>query len=834
MMREPTYIPRKSEQGDEDTFDAFRREGLGFVQELSGGRWTDYNIHDPGVTILEQACYALTDLIYRTGFNVEDYLTGEDGRIDFERLALHPPEQAFPSRPTTHDDYRKLILDSIHDAGNAWVHQVAEPTCRGLYRIVLRLNKDCQGESRLGKPDAVRRIYARARNLCEDLETVILAREIECEVFAEIEVTGAKPSADLLAEIYYECAKCLAADAVVRSFEESLAQGVPLEELLRGPATVHGLIQDQERNSFQKGVDLTNLFSAIRSVEGVEHIRRLSISRKEPEAAKELPEEPQSEIGVSLYLPHDRESGTIKLFKGGKEFPVRMRDVLARYHKLNFRNLALRRGTRDVSSLVPSPRGQYRNLRAYFSIQNHFPAIYGINRYGLPATASEETQARARQLRAYLLLFDQVMADFSAGLHELRTVFSFADQSRRSYGFQALTSDDIPGIDDLYAQPAQDVVAKIARKYDNYTERKNRLLDYLLAVYGETFPQNALRQFGRSYHLHQLENAILDSKVTFLSRIVEVTKNRAGAFNYHEPSWNTDNVSGLMERVSLLLGFKHWRSRSLTGALLKEGMKLIPHGTYSQVKAGTLELKLLDVEGMSKQTGGKFQTIPIVETSPMGRPQRIHPAIQPIIPLQHNLISDALLREGITMERYRLGRLTAQDSYQLVFQPEGEEYWWYLGAYSDLQSGVQSANLLCRFLIQLNIESEGIHLVEHILLRPIGTLQHEGVALPEGQDFYSFRLTVIFPSWTARCYDHNFRLLAEETVRQNCPAHIYPEVHWLDFEKMCEFEHRYKTWLAARTVTGVSHTKMNAAARALIEFLLEIKRPVVPSREAEA
>lgn len=449
--------------------------------------------------------------------------------------------------------------------------QVAEPTtCHGLYRIVLRVNKDAQGESRLGTLDEVRRIYARARNLCEDLETVTLAREIECEVFAEVEVTGAKPPADLLAEIYYECAKCLAADAVVHSFEEGLTQGMSLEELLRGPATVHGLIQDHGQNSFQKGYDLGTMFSAIKSVEGVAHIRRLSITRKDPEAAKESSGEPQPEIGVSLYLPRDRESSTITLFKGGKECPVRMSDVVTRYHKLNFRNLALRRSTRTMSSLVPSPRGQYRNLRAYCSIQHQFPAVYGINRYGVPANAPAEIQARTRQLRAYLLLFDQIMADFSASLHELRTLFSFAHQGRHSYSYQALTSDHLPGIDDLYAQPAQAMLEKIVRTYDNYTDRKNRLLDYLLALYGETFPQDALRQFSYYAHPHQVEEAILNSKVAFLSRIVEVTKNRVGAFNYHEPSWNTNNVSGLMERVSLLLGFKHWRSRSLTMAILKE------------------------------------------------------------------------------------------------------------------------------------------------------------------------------------------------------------------------------------------------------------------------
>ena len=32
------------------------------LQELCGETWTDYNLHDPGVSILEQLCYGLTDL----------------------------------------------------------------------------------------------------------------------------------------------------------------------------------------------------------------------------------------------------------------------------------------------------------------------------------------------------------------------------------------------------------------------------------------------------------------------------------------------------------------------------------------------------------------------------------------------------------------------------------------------------------------------------------------------------------------------------------------------------------------------------------------------------
>ena len=46
----------------------------------AGHRWTDHNAHDPGVTLLEALCYALTDLGYRAGHRVEDLLTtGGDG-----------------------------------------------------------------------------------------------------------------------------------------------------------------------------------------------------------------------------------------------------------------------------------------------------------------------------------------------------------------------------------------------------------------------------------------------------------------------------------------------------------------------------------------------------------------------------------------------------------------------------------------------------------------------------------------------------------------------------------------------------------------------------------
>ena len=77
-------IPRTGTDPDGLDFATLRKEGISRIQDLCGEVWTDYNLHDPGVTILEQLCYGLTDLSYRSGFAVEDYLTNEKNTIDYQ------------------------------------------------------------------------------------------------------------------------------------------------------------------------------------------------------------------------------------------------------------------------------------------------------------------------------------------------------------------------------------------------------------------------------------------------------------------------------------------------------------------------------------------------------------------------------------------------------------------------------------------------------------------------------------------------------------------------------------------------------------------------------
>ena len=139
-MIEPVTIPPGPPLNPGLDYAVLKKEGTTLVQEWSGAIWTDYNESDPGVTILEQLCYALTELSYRAEFPLKDQLIDpRTGRIDPAAQALYPPEAIFPVNPVTPDDYRKLILDRVPALANAWFEPMsaAETGLNGLYRIWL-------------------------------------------------------------------------------------------------------------------------------------------------------------------------------------------------------------------------------------------------------------------------------------------------------------------------------------------------------------------------------------------------------------------------------------------------------------------------------------------------------------------------------------------------------------------------------------------------------------------------------------------------------------------------------------------------------------------------
>ncbi|MEM7035817.1 MAG: hypothetical protein AAF570_02485, partial [Bacteroidota bacterium] len=146
MAKDPASIPKEPVVPESQDYAFLKRQGIDMTQELAGDIWTDYNEHDPGVTILEQLCFAITELSYKTGMSVEDLLYAKRREpFNSHDNAFYSPEKAFPSAPLAVNDYRSLLIDQLYpNVRNAWLVPLESGAfgvnMSGLYQVNLILN----------------------------------------------------------------------------------------------------------------------------------------------------------------------------------------------------------------------------------------------------------------------------------------------------------------------------------------------------------------------------------------------------------------------------------------------------------------------------------------------------------------------------------------------------------------------------------------------------------------------------------------------------------------------------------------------------------------------
>jgi hypothetical protein len=133
-----THIIKDQKLKPAEDYQRLRKLGLSHIEKMSSDIWTDYNVHDPGITTLEMLCYALTDLGYRTSFDVKDLIASEDGKSE-----LFTARTILTNNATTINDLRKLIID-IQGVKNAWI-QLSEKQEKDIWidcdKSILTFNK---------------------------------------------------------------------------------------------------------------------------------------------------------------------------------------------------------------------------------------------------------------------------------------------------------------------------------------------------------------------------------------------------------------------------------------------------------------------------------------------------------------------------------------------------------------------------------------------------------------------------------------------------------------------------------------------------------------------
>ena len=291
---------------------------------------------------------------------------------------------------------------------------------------------------------------------------------------------------------------------------------------------------------------------------------------------------------------------------------------------------------------------------------------------------------------------------------------------------------------------------------------------------------------------------------------------RTSAFNYRETTWDTENVSGLQKRLSILLGLDGPKTRSFSSAFKDAGVEFLSCERLAERHGAAAEGELVDDQTGVRQ---RFSEVRLTAAPADSGDDDTTQLFNEISYLKNRSVSGPTLRRGIRLDRYRVTRSDASGPFQAIFSPQDDDAWRMIGSYNTRDGAVDSVNALRRFLVRLNVASEGFHILEHILLRPLSQDTHQGSPVPA--DFYSFKMSVIFPDWTARFQTPGFRRFTQETFQDNSPAHISPQFHWLGLDRMQRFEELYRNWLSINREDSSAQKEFDGASKTLIDFLIE-------------
>ena len=581
------------------------------------------------------------------------------------------------------------------------------------------------------------------------------------------------------------------------------------DPVYRGPLLHHGFIDEDEliRSQPRQTIYKSDLYQLIAETEGVEQIHRLRIFKCEDREKMEDNWCLQFECRCLPELSPDCSSFSIHTGSINIGIPI---DDLKDY--LDAHPVSVTKLNRESSLDLPYPAKYVRpELTSYTSTQEDFPRTYKIGLTGIASKETDLRKAQTKQLKSYLLFYDQLLANYLMHMDSVQKLLSVKNISSNS--FQPLY--DIPGIRDLLLdfKPNDDwdkfikddknpYITSLRNLVEgNETERNirnNGILDHLLARFGEQFTDYVMA-------LYQIEKPVLGSdiwednsglgesiedKQRLLDHLPVLGSQRSSAFNYYYDKssnlqfWKTDNVPGLQKRVCAKLGIDDWTRHTITcePAFVVEVAPVRNLGGSTSAKNKYEYYIKPDKES---------QTRLLVSTAKFSSANAAEKASADFLNMAVDKTNYGLVNENIIGFWYNIPDQNARTTANaLLLEPR-----------ENPEKILDRLNMLIKMAAG-NCQDDSFHLLEHLLLRPRSDA-YSRMLRPmicctddlELLDPYSFWISVIIPGWTDRFKNPDQLRNFKQMVRSEAPAHLAIRFCILERDGLFEFEKVYYNWI---------------------------------------
>ncbi|MEL7124414.1 MAG: hypothetical protein AAFO07_33570, partial [Bacteroidota bacterium] len=550
----------------------------------------------------------------------------------------------------------------------------------GLYDVLLHID---------GKQDKnqvtqkIETLLLNNRNICEDFAEIRFLKPLDIKINAKLTIGPDIIGESILANIWFAIDEILTPHIKRYNPKELLETGHPIQDIFDGPTIVNGYIKPEDlvRTSFEKimRISKSELVKAINDIEGVNSVIdfAIEVDGSERRAAS-------FEVPYGMVPKLDSENSNFELIVNEVTYEPDNNTAKYIYQTLKNKQVkVLKKQEKVISEDQFSSDINKSDIEYYFSLQHTFPKLYGLGIEGLPSKVTEDRRAYSRQLKGYLLCYEQLMANHLSQLSYIEELFKLDNDLHTTYYSQVPVS--VPRLEDLTAMEEatyKEQLTTLVAKYDNKYIRRLRFLDHLLARFGEKFFSETLRaidkQAGNFDEVTYLQKSIA-SRIEYLTHIISISARRSLGTNYKSTEHSKTDVAGLKRRISLFFNLTDYTHKKLSDAW------------YDKASSYSVGNK----PNLKKLTKGSF-------TFTSKNPN----------------IRSILLKYGTNPDNYFINEVDEKITHVSFINPfTDEEFKVYTG--ETVQDCKNAVDQLINRLNHINESSEGFHMLEHVLLRPV-------------------------------------------------------------------------------------------------------------------